>query len=200
MKKTLVTFLMLFSIAAYSQTERGTVMVGGSAGFSKSKSTSTIGQIDEIRSETTSASFSPGFAYFVANRFAIGLTLSLAESRNEVDEFGLENRQKSLGVGPTLRYYIPLAEQWAVFPTASYAYQTSVTKSSQNTPGGGVVYQEDKTKGSALNGGAGITYFINKSIGIEGLLIYQATAYSDNEFSSNGLAFNVGFRIYFPKQ
>jgi hypothetical protein len=199
-KKSLPAFLLLACFALYGQTERGTVMLGGSAGLTDTnQSFSLIG--GDQNSKHISASFAPNLGYFVADRFAVGMTFAFSLSNTTHEDFDLESRYTSFGLGPAFRYYVLLDDRWAVFPTLAYTFETFTFKSTQVDPISGELFpQTTKSKGSIFKGGAGITYFINKSVGIEGLLFYQGSRANEGASTSSSVQFNIGFQIYFNQE
>ena len=198
MKYFLTALLLSYSIALFSQIEKGTLMLGGSAGFSTSSSEFAL---DGGNREYTSRSisFSPNVGMFVADRFAIGLTLPIHASQTKGSSSGYEGSNTNLGIGPSFRYYFPLADDWALFPELAYVYQSSKTKITALDQNTGMLYEETyKAKSSNINLGVGLSYFLNKSIGLEGILDYNIYT-SEGTNTSGTLAFAVGFQIYFAR-
>lgn len=87
--------LLLVAAPAFAQStpvSRGSWLMSGSAGFSRSR--------DDFSDQTsTSVSASPTALMFVASRFAIGGTVSGGYSKSD------NNRFTSYGIGPSARYY-----------------------------------------------------------------------------------------------
>ena len=103
----------------------------------------------------------------------------------------------SFGLGPSLRYYFPVGEKFALFPRLSYVYQSNFIKERFFNANNGDFFEETrKSKSSTINLGGGLSWFLNKSIGAEAILNYNVYG-SDGSNTSKTLSFNLGFQIYF---
>jgi opacity protein-like surface antigen len=194
----LLPLILLLSLSASAQIEKGTWMLGGSAGLSTSGSDNS----GSAKIKNRSFSFGPNVGYFVADKFVLGLKLPISAGRNEVDGSTISSdyRYTSYGFGPNLRYYFPLEEKWSLLAQAGYSFGWQTTKSKYQDGSGIETSSELKNTWNSFNVGGGITYFINKSIGLEGILQYQAYKFDDADYSQNdNIAFTVGLQIYFAK-
>jgi hypothetical protein len=203
MKKTPFILLLLFcsAFSALAQTEKGTWMLGGSAGWSKSSSDYEFGT-GSGKYKNSSLSFSPNIGYFVSDNFALGLSLPIQFFKTEVTGEPLmmnDSRYFSYGFGPSIRYYFPLNEKWALLSTAAYNLGWAISDTQYfDGVSGMVVDNKSKNDWSGFAVGAGVSYFINKNIGLEGLLQYQGTKHYEND-TDDRLTFKVGFQIYLGK-
>lgn len=102
MKKTLLAIALVFACggAVVAQTSQGTLFFGGSASITASKEEDP-GEDDK----TTTFEFSPGVGFFVADKFAVGLDLSLSGTKID-DGIGGDDKYKSFGINPYARYYM----------------------------------------------------------------------------------------------
>jgi hypothetical protein len=199
MKKTYLVLTLFFLVisSVFAQTEKGTWMLGGSAGWSRSSS-----DYGDGTSKTSSLTFNPDVSYFIVDNVALGLLLPLSFSRNKFagdSDYDAEYRNTGYGLGPNIRAYFPLNEKWALLAQAGYTFGWQKTKMIYEVAG-----NEEETENNdtwkAVNVGGGITYFINKSIGVEGILGYQGYKYGDSDYSKNdNVSFTVGLQIYFAK-
>ena len=198
MKVFVITLCVLSSVSAVAQIEQGTWMLGGSAGISSSKNNISFPGSD-VEIKTRTGTLSPNVGYFLADRFASGVIVSFTKTRSENSVNEIDSRTSTFGFGPSFRYYFPLSEKVALFPRVSYIFQKTVQHGAIFDPvSGGVIEETDKTKSGTLNAGGGLTYFLNKNIGVEGILNYQAYSSEGSDYTGS-LSFNIGFQIYVGK-
>jgi outer membrane protein len=95
---TLFLVFATFTIGSHAQTSSGNMMVGGGLRFSSTSYEN--GSVNDISTVT----FSPGFAYFIRDNFAVGATLGMMSSREGTGPN--KTLRSSLGFGPFARYYI----------------------------------------------------------------------------------------------
>jgi hypothetical protein len=206
MKKNTLSFLTLLLVfgchETFSQTEKGTWLLGGSANVSRSKSG--YGSSGDNDYYYFSYGVSPQLMYLPADRLAIGLSLNFNHSKALKTDY--DSKSSSFFVGPVVRYYLPVSEKWAVFPQVKYTFGTQITHSPIFDSGGGiVVIQKTKYTYGNFNAGFGTTYFLNKNIGLEGILQYTKSNGKtdiegvDDSFAST-INFSVGFQIYFGRK
>lgn len=177
---------------AFSQTEKGNFLVGGSLSFTNSKN----GDLT-----FNSLSLNPTISYFFIENLAVGVITPYTYSNNSFG--GITTNSNSYSIGPTVRYYFPLNEHWAIFPEVDYS--AGWQKSHDNTA------STSSTNIHLFRGGAGATYFINKNVGIEGFLYYQDSrtdytyynsAMPSNNFTSTkvtSINFRIGLQIYLAR-
>jgi hypothetical protein len=198
MKKYSIVIVLLASFTLHAQTEKGMLMLGGSASASSGNNTLALEGSDQ-NTKNRSASFAPNVGFFASDRFAMGVAFSFSVSRYELESINYHNRTTGFGIGPSFRYYFPFEEKWAAFPAVSFMYQSYVGKSTQIDPVTGVRFEDsNKYNAATLDLGGGLTYFINKSIGLEGVLVYQVRSADKGTNYGNSLSFNIGFQIYLP--
>lgn len=189
-------FLSVFLLCnvAYSQTEKGTFLVGGTINFSSSNLE--VENTDDRNSFRIN--FNPNFSYLIVDNFSIGVIVPIDYSRYKVDV----NESKSFNIqfGPDLRYYFTF-NKMAVFPEISYTFGKSKQIGQQFDPQLGQT-EEVIIKGDAknLNIGAGFTYFINSNVGIEAILGYSKLNNKYDQIvrdsESSELYLKFGFQIY----
>jgi hypothetical protein len=180
-----IALVMLVAVTTgFSQTEKGNFLVGGSLTLSTSNQ-------NDISS--TSFGLSPNVSYFFADRFAAGLITNFGLSGSSSDAIGFKNTSSSIGAGPTVRYYFPVADKLYLFPELDLIWSRNHTKSTQSppaTPG----TTENTTNASTFRIGAGAAYFIAKNVGLEGFLYYQNV--DINGSSTSGVNLRVGLQVY----
>lgn len=180
MKKVLLmaTFAVA-SITGFSQTSKGTWLLGGGAGFSSSKTGD---------AKASTVSFSPNAGYFVMDNFAAGLSLSVTSGKTNSGAAGEADSKESISsFGPFVRYYFPLAGTTKIFANAGVGF-------------GSTKYDDLATMSSttwALS--AGPAFFLNKNTALEVAISYGSTKVKDFTESTNTFGINVGFQIHLGK-
>jgi predicted heme/steroid binding protein len=204
-----VLCLCLLTPAVHAQTTKGSFLLGGSLGFSSDKdkvkySSSTF----NYESKSTTFSFRPSISYFVIDHLSVGVITPLSYTKIKVED--QQSTTTSYSIGPLVRYYFPLGDQWAVFPEVAYTYGWMWTKSPYFIPTSGSI-ENLKVNGTThiFQGGVGLVYFLNPSIGIEGKVYYQSSTDSYDRGERTGTIqtgsdlssfnFNVGLQIYFAR-
>jgi len=201
--------LCLLGPAVHAQTTKGSFLLGGSLGFSSSKD-KYIYSSSSLNAESKSTSFSirPSISYFVIDQLAVGVITPYSYTKIKADE--LQSTTTTYSIGPIVRYYFALADEWAIFPEVAYSYGWSWSKSPYYIPTTGDI-ENLQVNGTTniLQGGVGLVYFLNPSIGIEGKVFYQTRKDSydrgertgailtDNDQSS--VNFNIGLQVYFAR-
>lgn len=182
-------FLLIVALATFSfaSAQKGTVLVGGSVGFSSTKES--ISGDKESRVD-----FSPKVGYQFHDSWTAGIETSFGTSK--VEQENTENKVNTSKVGAFLRYTVPFSESFAFFTELGVGYQGQ-----KLTRTAGPVSAEQKANGMYV----GITpaLFINMSKGFGlnfniGGLGYSTLNVDNNggdlkSFDFNlGKAFNVG--------
>lgn len=204
-----VLCLCLLGPVVHAQTEKGSFLLGGSLGFSSGKTKYNYSSSSfNSESKSTSFSISPSISYFVIDQLAVGIITPFSYTKVKSDD--LHSTSTSYSIGPIVRYYFPLGDQWAVFPEVAYSYGWTWTNSPYFVPTTGEI-EHLQVNGTTSNfqGGVGLVYFLNQSIGIEGKVYYLSRNDSDERGERTGtiltstdqsyIHFNVGLQIYFAK-
>ncbi len=174
----------VLTLPAFSQTEKGNFLIGGSLSFSTSKANG---------SNSSSISLSPAISYFFLDRLAAGLITPLSFGNTTDSSIPSDFRTSNYSIGPTVRYYFPIVPQWAVFPQIDYSYGWQSSKYNYMTTS-----NTTKTTSNLFRAGIGITYFIAKNVGLEGILYYQSINGNGSTLSS--VNFRVGLQIYLARK
>lgn len=203
--RTFFLTLIFISEQLVAQTNMGSFMIGGNAYFS-------ISETENYNSEVklSSTSFSPQLGYFVFDNFAVGLAMPIGFHKYKTtydvqqDPITYETKNNSLGIGPFLRYYVPLGKIF-LFAEGSYSFsKSSGTILSFDPQSGGLIERDNITKNQTFWIGPGIAMMVNKHIGIEGLLSYKNTSINNNnnpfaKSDQQGIFFELGLQYYIPK-
>jgi hypothetical protein len=186
-------------------TDGGNFVVGASLGLSSanSKITQDVGS-GESEGEgpvTSQFSISPKVGYFIIDQLAIGIgldyTRSLIKEPNED-----RNLDSDLLFGPFARYYLPVANDAAIFLEGSFGFGNAT----DNLLIGGQT-QNISTNIFAIGFGPGLTVFSDQGFGISAIIKYN---YARSDFDTdiggiqqstitktNQFDFSVGIAYYF---
>lgn len=173
----IAAFIVCFVASqSFAQTEKGNWLLGGSASFNTNTNSASY----------TIIQLSPLIGGFVANKFAVGASIPLSYYKDSY------RRISSLGLMPFVRYYFATTEKSSLFGHAAFGIETATIKYSSGSP---YVGEQNNNSTSGIVG-LGYTYFLNKSIGVEGLLNYN---WSNADYNVSSIGLNIGFQIYFGK-
>ncbi|HWA35893.1 MAG TPA: outer membrane beta-barrel protein [Cyclobacteriaceae bacterium] len=189
MKSCLFCFaLICIAIVTEAQTEKGNFLIGG--GVSASRSSQTISSSDIT---STSFGLTPSASYFVVDRFAAGLitSYSVGNATTETAGGSVKTSNVSSGIGPTIRYYLPLGEKIWLFPEVDYLWNWNHSKIEAfgSTP------TDSKSNSQTFRIGPGLAYFIAKNVGVEGILYYQNVNNNNTSASTSTSTSSINFRI-----
>ena len=200
--RKLTILLLTISLTKYSsgQITNCNWLVGGTGLFNSTTYTNDLG-LQSIR--YTNIQLSPNIGYFFVNKFAGGLKLSFATSRNKIISDGAGynlGKNDSYGFGPFLRYYfLNPDKQFNILIDGSYQYQIERgggVSSTGNTPLSVPITQY--TKNTFSIAGGPVIYF-NSSVGLEFLVGYTTSNYVQNKSSINSFQVGLGFQIHLEK-
>lgn len=195
MKRNLYLVVVLFAglgiSTAYAQTSAGGMVLGGQFNFSSSESGG---------SSTNTFGFAPEFGYFVADNLAIGLGLSIGNTKQDG---GLTDYvHNSFGIAPAARYYVFTPnDRFAFFGHAQLSFASGKTEYNPGT--------ETKTSTISFAIRPGFSWFFNDHWAVEfstPLLSYNVhdpnKDVDDNNqtnfsFGLNTFSPAIGFRYYF---
>jgi hypothetical protein len=215
MKKNLlaiISFLVLFPLAAQCQLEQGSFLGSFSGGFSYNHLSE---KNSSLKWSTMAVTLSDNIGYFVIDKLAIGPGLTFEFSyQHEVDKDNADYKSNSTTYSglfdPFIRYYFAQTGKLAFFAQANgmigygqniYNFQFDVNTNPEKNTWSTLEYG-----GSA---GGGLTYFLTKNIGLESMLVYTIRGSKatwkgqDNTFNvqdlNNHVALNVGLTFYFQR-
>ncbi len=182
-KVTLVVLLVANVMAAMSQTEKGSKLIGASfftMGFSSqdysSTSSSPVGYEDKSKTNNFNVGVSPSVAWFVKNNLAVGFTVAVAYEHSQTkypeNLYSGSSKNTSNGtnysVGPYARYYVGGTDKGKLFAEvdASIGFYAGKVKYTSSGYTG-----ESKSRAIGNLGGGvqlGYEHFISKNIGVFG--------------------------------
>ncbi|WP_207534162.1 outer membrane beta-barrel protein [Desertivirga arenae] len=159
MKKLILSIALLSGLAFSSkaQTEKGKIIVGGTASYTSSKSDASGAKAAE------NLSLVPNIGYFVANNIAVGTGIGYNYSK--IAGASSSGQNEAFVVSPFGRYYVNLSEQFKFFGQAAVPMAFGTVKATDANGEAG-----DKTGTSTSIGVAlspGFAYFPTKKVAIE---------------------------------
>ncbi len=157
-RKCFVILGLLFSMSiAHAQIDRGTYLFGLSGKYT-----------NDFLGTGTSLSITPRVGYFLANRFALGASVSISHA--EVAAIHLKS--DAYGIGPFARYYFFKSVKYNLFIQPSFLYSRLKTE----TIAPGMANSKLSTLANRYAIAMAPVYFINQYIAIEVIAEYQREA------------------------
>ncbi|AYB29482.1 outer membrane beta-barrel protein [Chryseolinea soli] len=198
-----VLWLCLAVSSSFAQTSKGAFLLGGSLGFSSGHTNTTYNYPAISRKEKQSAiGVDPNVSYFVIDHLSVGVVTPFMYRWYKTEGVDQKTTYTSYSVGPLIRYYFHLGNQWAIFPEASYSYGWTVTKG-YSYLSGDIVPVTYRGNTRNLQGGLGLVYFLNPNIGVEGKFRYQSMRDTYNRTDvgldhtdNNAFDFTIGLQVY----
>lgn len=199
MKLFMVAVVYTMATSSFAQTQKGNIVLSGGTGLQFISSNVKYiydGKTDgEYR--TSSLSFTPSIAYFIADDLAIGLS-SVFSVTTHKQEDGDKNISNSITILPTVLYYFPI--EGKIRPIAQIAAGL-YSQTHKYIPKSGSD-NKSSASGIALNVGGGIAYFIKENISLNFGLSYtmvNLTESDDNKvkMKQGNFGSNVGISVYF---
>lgn len=189
----LLSILMLFYTAIFSQTEKGHIALSGhtDASLLLGKNTVSVDSVRSAGSDLKAFNINLGVAYFLADNFAVGVSGTAYYSG--VKEFNSDFfiHKYIFGVIPTLTYFVPVNGKLKPNITSGAGYIW--------------VFKDDlDAKGLSLNVSPGVSFFANQHISVDLGVQYSynklknETFYGDSKPSQQqGIGLLFGFSVYF---
>ncbi len=203
MRKIIITIIVaLACIESQAQTEKGKRFIGGSVGFNS--------QSNQNNRDLKSNNFniSPSVGYFVAERFAIGLSAGYNASKDRYQTFDqqgnplvAESKSNFLSISPFVQYFIPVSDGKFFFsPTLGTSLSFGRSRNSLTTN------DTFSTSTYSVSVNPGFSYFPTEHWGINlnvgGLSYRVINPKGDNNNTSNlnfglGSGASVGINYFF---
>ncbi|GGF02352.1 hypothetical protein [Hymenobacter cavernae] len=195
-QKLVLSTLLLGATAgmAQAQTEAGKVLLSGQVNYQSNDSKESplnnpagVYPNMNTKNKYNQLNFTPQAGFFVANHLAIGLSATIASTKQNnsyVDYTGAitpspyaytnKNTNTSFSVGPFVRYYKMLGEKFGLYGQLNTGYQRGTQKYSSDYPN---YYPSTTTSnGGYISINPGFVYFPTNKLGLEltlGSLGYQ---------------------------
>jgi len=180
-KITITLFSLFTACTAFTQTQRGSVLVGADL--------ANIGVNFQEGNTQFTFDLNPKAGWFINDNLAIGPEINL----------GI-NTQKgataiNYGIGAFGRkYFGPDATN--LTRTTKWFVEANVGFAGTNLSGDNVV--KTSTNGLNLGAGPGLAYFLTQNIALEALLKYNLTVGFGSSTTNNNIGLGLGFQIYLP--
>lgn len=191
--------LSLLSLSARAQTERGSKLLGLSAG--NLTFTDQPGQ-----NYTLQGALYPSVGWFVADRLALGAELRLSYDRGRSDYLSVDGsivrttRIWGIGLAPFARYYLVDASKHKLFVQASGEYTRFLQRNITEEVGRRTYGNSFGYNGSGWFAGAGYNYFVSPNVALEARAGYRRDR--QNSFIGIGgqgsLDVRLGFSVFLP--
>ncbi len=172
MKKLQLIFSVLFlcfALTTFAQTEKGNLLIGGTAGFSA--------QFNDFN-DIFSMNLSPGIGFFIEDGIVIGGNMGFGYTKID------ESTGTSFGLIPFGRYYFNRGGSPAFFLQAKAGFIVNRTENNFNS---------NTSFGGVFGAGPGMAIFLSDQIAIEGILDLVRYA---GDFRYTDLAFRFGVQAY----
>lgn len=169
----LPAIFLLATCTLSAQIQKGSVLIGGSVGINSA-------HMEEA--DNFSLTLLPKAAFFVADKFAVGGSVSLAFSSYEI--LGERSSSVSFGLEPLARYYFNGAGRVRAFGQATTGFQVVKFEDS------------DAESGFSFGMGIGADFFLNDNVAIEGILGYDYFRYPDSDYDQGNIGLNVGIAAF----
>lgn len=181
MKKIYFTVILLVSgYAGFSQTGKGSWLLGGNIEFASTSTDS-----GPNGNSTTAFAMNPRIGFFPVKNFAVILNANYASLSFKEDGFG-GSSDYSLTIGPLLRYYLPASEKVKFFVGAGVGFGSGSSMTSTE-------YQFE----------AGPSFFITKAVALEFNLNYQTSTMKNKMYNvdmkQSQFGMGIGFMVYLGK-
>jgi hypothetical protein len=188
---SLIISLLTLTISCFAQTEKGSLMIGGSLGTNSGKNTNY---------DIFNIYFTPQAGYFVINNLAIGTGIELSYGSSTVDfpttpSESYKYNISTVGFTPFVRYYLG-EKKMKPFVQGVYTYSYF---SESKTPVGSTQTSISGYIAHATLGG-GLAYFIAQNVSIDATLDYQVFRSNAAFVFNNQPAFKVGLQFFLPKK
>ena len=184
MNRVLTAFFLLLFVSAFSQTDKGKLLIGGNADMSLSFQSTT---------RNFNLSINPTFGVFAIKNFLIGgrYSFGVASRRafnNDKNEYRTVT-SFTTGIGPIAKYYFGKKQlKGFLAANASYLVFTQLTK-------GNVANKN----GFSAGGSVGMAYFFNEHVALETAFYVTASGY-EGDFPTTRGGISVGIFTLLDKK
>lgn len=172
-------FTLIFCLSTsigFSQTEKGSLLLGGDASISF--------EIEPVSG--LNINLNPNLGIFIADRLALGANLTTGFNfRSGVQVY-------TIGIVPSVRYYFGISDKFDVFIRGGFGPVMFMA----NINGNG--FEETRTIFS-LTTGPSFVLFLNEHTGLHVGLNYSGFLGSETITSTQAVTLNAGLQIYLPK-
>ena len=163
----------LVSTMSYSQIKKGSILLGGSVGFSSSKTTEVQPNSWVGETKKNSLFLSPSVGVAIQDNLVLGADLTFASIRGKYNSPALEtNKSTGYGGGVFIRKYWQLANKFYVFGNGRVGYQFSKEATPSHVSS---VKTEYKNQRAAASIAPGISFAVSRRVHLESTFINLLT-------------------------
>ncbi len=172
MKKTLFTLGLVFmsAVFAYSQTDQGTMYLGGSLNFGFGSSKEKAGSTTVDGPKTFNFGINPALGYFISDNFMLGLGIGYDMESYKEENYGIHDEYKvttsAFNVGPFVRYYMMPVKNAGIFVQGNVAVGFGKVKT-ETTDDGTTTSNEMKLSAFTVGVTPGIVFFVSDMVSFE---------------------------------
>lgn len=177
MKRIVMMAIMTISLfTVFAQTEKGRFALSGNTDMSLifAKTSLAVDSATGEKQSSTAFNVNAGFAYFIIDNLALGVTGSFQYTRTDADNPMGYVHNYTAGVIPTVTYFLPLKGNIKPTVSAGAGYMWLFTSGLD-------------ARGLSLNVAPGISYFANRNVsldlGIQYSYNHLKNTYGTSEFT-----------------
>ena len=205
MKKQLLLTAMAvgLTLSAFSQTEKGDNLIGGSIGFDHSTRKPLNSGNSMTSGNSKSFNVAPRFGHFFAKNLAVGLQVGYSENRSDsqsiyyqgsgpIQTSNSTTKYNSLNVIPYVRYYVDIADKFKFFGQGNFGMAFGKSKYTSTYSGNNSTQTQnykDTQYLASIN--PGFSFFPSKKWAIEfsfPLISYNKYSLKDDGYNVNSEA------------
>lgn len=191
-KVSLLIIASIYFFSSSAQTEKGRFAISGKTDMSLMFGKTTIVRDSAQGQKQNSTAFNAdiGFAYFVANNLAIGLSGSFQYNRIDADNSIGYLQNYIAGVIPSITYFFPLKGKLKPNLSVGAGYLWYFTS-------------DLDAEGLSLNVAPGVSYFVNRNISLDLGVQYShsnlenKSGTSDISYQQQTIGLLAGLSLYF---
>ena len=197
MKKLLFTVfaIVALSLAAKAQFSKGTIMAGGSVGYSSTTNKETVGNVTTTLGTTSSLTFLPQVGYFFIDNLAAGAGITLQSVKFSVSGSNQSNSTTEFLFSPFARYYLPQK----IYGQFGFDVGSGTEKKTNNNN----ATTETTSSISGWSLLAGYAIMLNDHVAVEPQVGYRSLVqdYGSNngKLTDAGLFLRIGLQVYLRK-
>ena len=197
---TILLLTILITKHSSGQITKHNWLVGGTGLFNSTTYANDLGNENQ---RITNFQIAPNIGYFFIDKFAGGLKLSFANSRNKNISNGAGynlGKNNSYGFGPFFRYYfLDTDKQFNILIDGSYQFQIERGGGVSSTGNTSIPVPITQYTKNTFSIAAGPVIYFNSSVGLEFLIGYTTSNYVQNKSSVNSVQVGLGFQIHLEK-
>jgi len=177
--RVLAAWPILLAAPVLAQTQQGSFLIGGTAGFSSSKT----GDVT-----VTDLNLSPMASLFVIDRLALGGALDVGRSRSSSGDAAFTTT--TFSVLPTIRYYFNGGGSIRPFGQGAFRYTYSSYTDANDELG------LASLRGNGWAGAVGVDFFLNDHVAIEGVLGYDHFKLKGSRDATGTVGLSFGVSVF----